>query len=651
MEIKNTGKITPNTPLYNRQRNSFLKRDIAIGIIGGAGVMGSNFLRILKNLGFTNLHLSDLNHRQAQEIVQKHGFILEESNQALAEKCEIVIVSVPIEKTKKVLEEVGPFIKKGALFSHFTSVQYPAGEVMKAFPQCEIIGIHIMGRLSEKNKDLNNLNVVLTPVRQKKWLPLLKGLMLECKAKVSILDPLRHDNISALIQAAPHLVLFVFGHILRQARKPENWGIELKELEVVQTPIFQLLKITLGRILSAGSPNLYSSIQMANPQVIQMLTWCKEALEKFIRIIKENDENAFRVLYEELCKYYGKYHLEWAKEESTLALTSLQQAKDPILEKEESLHTLFCDLVSKAVDLGCFDIALYEKTGPRVVHPKAVATAALIWELSEYLWERRYEAALQKAKELIYRLKKAKGFFLDHNKFQALHQTVGHFLTGLSELVEMKKEKYFSPKWLFEEKHWSNEQQGLFDYFHLFEMPDLFEKISQEAKIDLRQLTARKKVLSLGFGKTTELIDLAYNLPESSEIIGVDSNEACVKQCQKLVSQLNPKQRRKIDPKWADCEELNFITNDSIFLVFCADLLDANLYQEAPEKFIKIIREIKRVMHPKGAAIIIGPDFQEGKGINVDLEGILLENGFKVHLLFYKGLRDVFPVFVIKKDF
>ena len=67
-----------------------------IGIIGGKGEMGAYFAEFFERNGF-------------EVIVSDRRTKL--TNKELAKKADVVIVSVPIRVTEKVIQEVAPFVK------------------------------------------------------------------------------------------------------------------------------------------------------------------------------------------------------------------------------------------------------------------------------------------------------------------------------------------------------------------------------------------------------------------------------------------------------------------------------------------------------------------------------------------------------------
>jgi prephenate dehydrogenase len=101
-----------------------------IGIIGGQGRMGHLFHEFFVERGIKVL-ISDLNTKL--------------KNKELVEKSDITIVSVPIDKTKNVIKEILPYLKKSSAITDFTSVkEMPVKEMLNAKDGVEVFSMHPM---------------------------------------------------------------------------------------------------------------------------------------------------------------------------------------------------------------------------------------------------------------------------------------------------------------------------------------------------------------------------------------------------------------------------------------------------------------------------------------------------------------------------
>ena len=102
-------------------------KELEIGIIGGTGGIGRWFVDFFEKEGYT-VHVSG----------RRTGMDMDE----MAQKCQVVIVSVPIGVTTQVIEQVGPKMKKESLLMDFTSLKEEPVKAMLECSSSEVMGCH-----------------------------------------------------------------------------------------------------------------------------------------------------------------------------------------------------------------------------------------------------------------------------------------------------------------------------------------------------------------------------------------------------------------------------------------------------------------------------------------------------------------------------
>ncbi len=137
-------------------------------------------------------------------------------NLETASKCDTVILSVPISKTKEMIRKIAPLMKKGSLLMDTCSVKvYPCEWLQKyTNASINIIGTHPMFGPTTSNFDLekqtwklDNLQIVLCPLRIKKEkLKELKAFFKKLKLKVITTTPEEHDKQNAKTLSFVHFV-------------------------------------------------------------------------------------------------------------------------------------------------------------------------------------------------------------------------------------------------------------------------------------------------------------------------------------------------------------------------------------------------------------------------------------------------------------
>ncbi|HDD44913.1 MAG TPA: prephenate dehydrogenase/arogenate dehydrogenase family protein [Candidatus Desulfofervidus auxilii] len=252
-----------------------MKTPKTIGIIGGTGRMGQWFKDFFEKKGYEVLSAS-----------RKTTL----SPQTLAEKCDVVIISVPIDVTVETIKKIGPFVRKDALLMDLTSLKKAPVEAMLKYSKAEVIGTHPL--FGPGVESLNEQVIVICPARGKNWLPWVKEIFSE--AKLEITTPEEHDAIMAVVQALPHFLLLAMG--LTLAELP----FANKAINHYATPTFQTIWERIKN-LAKQNPKIYASIQFENPfyqkEVFPLLC---QSIHVLKNIIENQDKKNFVEIFEKI---------------------------------------------------------------------------------------------------------------------------------------------------------------------------------------------------------------------------------------------------------------------------------------------------------------------------------------------------------------
>jgi len=264
-----------------------------IGIIGGKGRMGRLFADFFKEKG-VNVLIAD----------QKTKL----SNKDLAAKADITIISVPIEKTEKVIKEVLPKIKKDSAIMDFTSLkEFPVQAMLKG--KAEVLGLHPM--FGDSNP-IPNQTVIACPTKKSgKWSAWMIKFLKENKVKIIEMSPKEHDKIMNNAQGLIHFADITFADALRRNKMP------VKEL-LKYTSKASELKVMLAARLIDQDAGLYGNMQIANKNTLKSLKEYKKSVDELIKIVKKKDLNAFKKYFEKNRKFLGSYAPKAYKESSDL---------------------------------------------------------------------------------------------------------------------------------------------------------------------------------------------------------------------------------------------------------------------------------------------------------------------------------------------
>lgn len=272
-----------------------------VGIIGGKGKMGRYFANFFKKNGY-EVVISDLHTKL--------------SNKQLAKKADVVIVSVPIDETEEVINEVAPLVKKSGLLMDFTSVKMMPMQHLKK-TKASYLGCH---PLFGPTTGIQGQIVVLCPGRGIRWHHWLKDLLEKNQVIVRELKPDRHDELMSYIQTLNHFTEMVLADVLRKS------GIPIKELMKYPSSVYTLELFMMGRILNQD-PKLYANIQLSNPYNFKAVQSYLESARELAQTIEGKNLRKNIHFFEQGAEYLGDF-AKIAMRESDRLLKYLRLPKE-----------------------------------------------------------------------------------------------------------------------------------------------------------------------------------------------------------------------------------------------------------------------------------------------------------------------------------
>ncbi len=250
-------------------------KDISVGIIGGTGGMGGWFADLLRREGCV-VYLAGRKRGMPQE--------------QMATICNVVVVSVPIEVTREVIEYVGPLMRKDSLLMDLTSIKREPLEAMLEYARCEVVGCHPL--FGPTIGSLAGQNVILCPGRGTFWFSWLKALLEKNHAHVTVADAQKHDRMMSLIQVLNHLHTIHLGMVLA------NENVTSAELCDWSTPVFGS-KLAWIRKIFLDQPSMYSEILAKNPHLDEICSQYERAWRSMEKTIGLKDPSRIIELIEQ----------------------------------------------------------------------------------------------------------------------------------------------------------------------------------------------------------------------------------------------------------------------------------------------------------------------------------------------------------------
>jgi prephenate dehydrogenase len=269
-----------------------------IGIIGGTGSMGRWFKRFFSEAGH-NVLIS--------------GRKTEITYEDVARRCDVVILSVPLDAAISISERIGPVMSQNQLLMDFCSLKENILKNMLSSTSAQVTGTHpLFGPFTDSIK---GQNIIVCHGRGTKWLEWLEDEFTKKGAIVTHMDPVTHDRNMAVVQGLTHLLTICLGRTLQKLNMAPSDAV------FYSTPVFRL-KVDLLARLFAQDPGLYANLIGKNTHV-------KDAVDTFLSAMDEakkcllsgQDENAISFI-ENIRDFLGD-SCQQGFEESNKILTAL----------------------------------------------------------------------------------------------------------------------------------------------------------------------------------------------------------------------------------------------------------------------------------------------------------------------------------------
>jgi prephenate dehydrogenase len=243
--------------------------------------MGSWFAGLMERQGFTVLR-SDLG--------------TELTPQAMTVRCEVVVVSVPISETLKVIREVGPILPENGLLMDLTSVKKSPLDAMLEHSVAQVVGLHpLLGPEAGFN---SGGRVVVCPGRGESGLSWITRVLQESGLTPVYLGAEEHDRMMGLIQGANHF------STLALALAVSRSGFEVSNLSRCATETFRE-RLERIRFMMEQPVELFGSLLMDNPAAAECGERYLEGARGLLEIIMKKDKQAFSNLLASLRETFG----------------------------------------------------------------------------------------------------------------------------------------------------------------------------------------------------------------------------------------------------------------------------------------------------------------------------------------------------------
>lgn len=253
-----------------------------IVIVGGAGALGKVFVKLFQSSGYE------------VDILEKDGW---ENAQALFNRASLVLISVPINLTVAVIQQLGK-LPKDCILADITSIKNKPLEAMLEAHSGPVVGLHPM--FGPDAPGMIKQVVVVCHGRHTSQYAWLLKQMTVWGASLFEVSADEHDTSMAFIQVMRHFNTFVYGaHLCGE-------NPDLGQLTHLSSPIYRLELAMVGRLF-AQPPTLYADIIFNNAENFALLKRFHQRFGEALKVLESNDKEEFIQQFKVIGDWFGDY--------------------------------------------------------------------------------------------------------------------------------------------------------------------------------------------------------------------------------------------------------------------------------------------------------------------------------------------------------
>ena len=261
-----------------------------IVVVGGAGKLGSLFVRLFKELGHSVSVFEQQDWPNAAAILQN---------------AELVVVSVPINLTTQIIQQIVEYLPETAVLADLTSIKAEPLAAMLKHHSGPVVGLHPM--FGPDVPDIHEQVVAYCDGRQPEQYQWLIDALTLLGAKLNKVSAESHDKSMAFIQVMRHFSTFVYGLHLQQENP------KITDLISLSSPIYRLELAMVGRLFAQDS-QLYADIIYSNPNNFDLLKRFAERFNEGIQLLESGDKELFKQEFADVRSWFGEYAEHFLKE-------------------------------------------------------------------------------------------------------------------------------------------------------------------------------------------------------------------------------------------------------------------------------------------------------------------------------------------------
>jgi prephenate dehydrogenase len=265
----------------------------------GVGLIGGSLAKVLKSQDLANEITGAGRGRETLELALRIG-VIDRVNQVFSqavEDADLVVLASPVGAFERIVKEIGPHLKKGAILTDVGSVK---GALVKRIEAMLPAGVHyvpghpIAGKekhgVAEASGTLfRGAKCILTPTAKTdpKALETVKALWSAAGANVVLMDAEAHDHIFAAVSHLPHAAAFAMVNTVAEfSSGSENYisfsGAGFRDFTRI----------------AASSPEMWRDVCLLNGEnICEMIEQYQLALTSIKKAIERQDADKLDALF------------------------------------------------------------------------------------------------------------------------------------------------------------------------------------------------------------------------------------------------------------------------------------------------------------------------------------------------------------------
>ncbi len=259
-----------------------IHEEARVGIIGGTGRMGSWMAGLLERRGHHVLKAGRRTRIMPEDVAQS---------------CDVIVISVPVDVTIPVIERIAPLVRNDAMLMDLTSLKAAPMEAMLSLCRGQVVGLHpLFGPTAHLEE--GPLTVAACRGRGESGFRWIQGRLQGEGYCVKEIDPAEHDRIMAVIQGVYHFSTIALGIFFNDC------GIPPEDLWSWSTPAFRAM-LNRIRALAAQPGGLFRAILTENPAAGDFIVQYRSAVETLNHILSLPDRARFERAFGRLKAAFG----------------------------------------------------------------------------------------------------------------------------------------------------------------------------------------------------------------------------------------------------------------------------------------------------------------------------------------------------------